>query len=46
MMLQGHEEKNMVKKIPSKTFFYYLEKFGTGEELDFRCLNFYLTLGK
>ena len=46
MMLQGHGEKNMVKKIPSKTFFYYLEKFGTGEELDFRCLNFYLTLGK
>ena len=46
MMLQGHGEKNVVKKIPSKMFFYYLEKFGTGEELDFRCLNFYLTLGK
>ena len=46
MMLQGHGEKNVVKKIPSKIFFYYLEKFGTGEELDFRCLNFYLTLGK
>ena len=45
-MLQGHGEKNVVKKIPSKIFFYYLEKFGTGEELDFRCLNFYLTLGK